>query len=262
MLKKIQKTLIWLLYICLVYASFSIAANIYLIPESENLVTNCENNIDVMIDTQSESIFWASTTMQYDYKNIEIAGFYINDIFNLPMNIEIDWLGSIKSAALSMIRWEDLKQTWFTGIVKYATLVIKNKEPIKQTQIDFLFSWQGNKVDNMDVFRLWDAQDILQSVTWWTFTFVDGQCLHESPIWINQVDPNYDYTSHIGANIESIAKLEKHMRYQQRIQNNIQILSYILILLLLIALIIIMYKKWLLENIHLHILKHKKQENA
>lgn len=262
MFKKTKAPLIWLLYICLTGISFSTAANIYLVPETENLVSNCDNNIDIMIDTQWQEIFWASSNMQYDRKNIEINGFYINEIFNLPMDTQIDWLWNIKSAALSMIRDSKFKQTWFSGIVKYATLVIKNKEPITETQIDFLFSWQWNRTDNMDIFKLGDAQDILQSVTWWTFTFIDGQCIHQAPEGINQTDPNYNYQNHINGNIENISKLEKQMLYKQRIQNNIQILSYILMILLLIILIIIMYRKWLLENIHLNILKNKKNENA
>lgn len=262
MLRRIKTPLIGVLYICIIYISFSTAANIYFAPETENLVKNCQNNIDILVDTQGDEIFGVSTNIQYDRKNIQIDGFYINPYFNLPLDTQYDWLGNIKSAALSMIRWVDFKQTWFTGVVKFATLVLTNREPITETTIDFLFSWQKNRTDSMDVFRIGDAQDVLQSVAWWTFTFVDGQCLHQAPNGINQLDPNYDYTSHIGWNIESIAKLEKRMHYQQRIQNNIQILSYILMILLLIVSIFIMYKKWLLENIHLHILKHKKQKNA
>jgi len=259
---RIIKTHLFLLCICLACASFSRAANIYLVPEAENLISNCDNNIDIMIDSEWESIFWASTTMQYDWKNIQIDWFYINEAFNLPRNVEIDGLWKIKSAALSLIRDTNYKQTWFSGSIKYATLVIKNKEPITTTQIDFLFSWQGNTRDNMDVFRLKDAQDILMSVNWWIFSFVDGQCLHQSPDGINQMDPNYDYQSHINGNLENIAKLEKQMAYKQRIKNNINIISYVLIFLLIIILIIIMWKKWLLENLHLPILKNKKNEHA
>ena len=256
------KTHLFLLCICLACVSFSWAAKIYLAPESEHLISNCDNNIDIMIDTQWEDIFWAATTMQYDWKNIQIDGFYINEAFNLPRNVEIDGLWNIKSAALSMIKDANDKQTWFSGSVKYATLVIKNKEPITTTQINFLFSWQGNTTDNMDVFRLSDAQDVLTSVTWGIFSFVDGQCLHQSPEGINQTDPNYDYQSHINGNLANIAKLEKQMVYKQRIKNNINIISYVLIFLLIIILILIMWKKWLLNDIHLPILKNKKNENA
>lgn len=262
MLRKLKTTLVVLCYICLLHISFSSAANIYIVSESDNLIKNCQNNIDILVDTQWEEIFWISTNILYDRKNIQIDGFYINDLFNLPLDIQNNWIGNIKSAALSMIRWSEFKQTGFSGIVKFATLVITNKEPINDTKIDFLFSWKNNRTDNMDVFRVSDAQDILQSATWWVFTFVDGKCLHEAPSWVNQLDMNYDYKTHIGANIENITKLEKQMHYQQRIQKNIQILSYILVILLLIILIIIMYKKWLLENIHLNILKNKKNENA
>jgi len=227
------KTHLFLLCICLACVSFSRSANIYLVPESENLISNCDNNIDIMIDTDWEAIFWAATTMQYDWKNIQIDGFYINEALNLPMDVEIDGLWKIKSAALSMIKDINDKQTWFSGSVKYATLVIKNKEPITATQIDFLFSWQKDTTDNMDVFRLSDAQDVLMSVRWWTFPFINGQCLHQSPEGINQMDANYDYQSHINGNLENIAKLEKQMVYKQ-----------------------------LLKDIHLPILKNKKNEHA
>ena len=261
MLRKFQKILIWL-GMCLIFISFSKAANIYMVPESQNLIKNCDNNIDIMIDTKWEEIFWASTNMQYDRKNIEIVWFYLNDSFNLPMNIENDWLGHIKSAALSMIRDSTFKQTWFTGVIKYATLVIKNKEPITGTTIDLLFSWQKDRTDNMDVFRLWDAQDILMSVQSWSFNFVDGQCLHQAPQGINQMDANYNYQDHINGNLQNITKLEKQMLYIQWIQKNIHIISYTLIIILLIILIIIMYKRWFLWNIPLSILKNKKDENA
>jgi hypothetical protein len=34
------------------FVSFSSAAKFYLVPESNKLLSNCENNIDIMIDTQ------------------------------------------------------------------------------------------------------------------------------------------------------------------------------------------------------------------
>jgi len=246
----------------LAFISFSKAANIYFVPETWNLISNCENNLDIMIDTQWQDIFWASTNIQYDRKNIEIDWFYINEKFNLPRDVEINWLWNIKSAALSMIRGLNYRQTWFTGVIKYATLVIKNKEPIVDTQIDFLFSWQGDTTDNMDVFKLWDAKDILESVRWWVFKFVNGECLHQSPDGINQMDTNYDYQKHINGNLDNIAKLEKKMLDRQRIQKFIETGSYLLILLLIIILIIIMYKKWFFKNINLNIFKNKNRENV
>jgi len=261
MFRKIQISLIWL-FACLVFVSFSSAANVYFVPETENLLSNCENNIDIMIDPQWQEIFWASVNIQYDRKNIELLWFYVNDAFNLPLDIQKDDLWSIKSSLLSLIRGNNFEPVWFTGIVKYGTLVIKNKEPITQTQINFLFSWQGNPSDNINVFRLGDAADILTSVQTWNFTFVDGQCLHQSPEGINQTDASYNYQDHIKGNLQNITGLEKQRKYKQRIQNNINIVSYIFIILLIIVLIVIMYKKWLLKDIHLGILKNKKNENA
>lgn len=261
MLKRIWMLLIWL-FVCLIFAAFSSAAQIYLVPETENLLSNCENNIDIMIDSRWQEIFWASVNMQYDWKKIELVWFYVNNIFNLPLNVEKDNLWSIKSSLLSLIRGDDFRQIWFTGIIKYGTLVIKNKEPITETEIDFLFSWQGNTLDNMNVFKLGNAQDILESVQPWKFTFINGQCLHQAPEGINQTDTNYNYQDHINGNLKNIANLEKQMKYKQWFQNNIDMVSYILIILLIIVLMVVMYKKWLLKDIHLNILKSKKNENA
>lgn len=258
MLNKIYKKLI-LSFVIVLCLSFVDSAKVYLSAETENLVSNCANNIDIMIDTNWEEIFGASINMVYDRKNIQIDWFFLNEDFNLPLDVEIkeyDDFANIKSATLSLIKNSDFKQTWFSGLVKFATIVLKNKEPIENTKIDFLFSGNGITTDNMDVFRLWDARDILKEVEWKTFNFVQWECLHTSPDGTNQMDENYDFRADLDKNLKNISSLEKMYPYKKMIQ---QYWSYALILILIIILIIVMYKRWIFKNII--VLKNKENKN-
>lgn len=247
MLNKIYKKLI----LCLMFVicvSFADSARVYLSSETEKLISNCSNNVDIMIDTQWEDIFWASINMIYDRKNIQIDWFYLNDAFNLPLDIEVHEykdFANIKSATLSLIRNDNFQQIWFSGLVKFATIVLKNKEPIESTRIEFLFSGYWVSTDNMDVFRLWDAKDVLKTVEMKKFNFEQWNCLHNSPDGVNQLDQNYDFQMHLNKNLKNIANLEKMYPYKKIF---LQYWSYILIFILIIVLFIIMYKKWIFKN--------------
>jgi hypothetical protein len=212
------------------------------------LLSNCENNIDIMIDTQWESIFGAAISMSYDRKNIEIVWLYLNDDFNLPLATKIRKIGDIwmiESAELSLIRDVDFQQIWFNWLVKYATLVIKNKEPISTTKFEFLFDRAWSTTDNMDVFRLWDARDILVSARWWSFDFWDGTCNHEAPSGDNQIDDTYDFQSNLDNNLKNISRVETVHKYKIFFVNYG---VYGLMFILLFVLIYIMYKKWIIKN--------------
>lgn len=246
-MKKFYSMIIWLFGVYM-SVSFSSASKIYLVSETDSLISNCENNIDIMIDTQWEEIFGASINMSYDRKNIEIVWLYLNDDFNLPLANKItkdDELWNIQSAELSLIRDSDFNQKWFVGLVKYGTLVIKNKEPISITSFDFLFDSVWSTVDNVDVFRLWDARDILTNAEWGTFDFVDGVCLHEAPSGGNQMDENYDLQSNLDKNLQNIAMVENVHKYKLFFMDYG---VYGLMLLLALLLIYIMRKKWIIKN--------------
>ena len=258
MLNKIYRKLI-LSFMFILCLSFVDSARIYLSSETDNLISNCNNNVDIIINTQWEEIFWASVNMIYDRKNIQIEWFYLNEEFNLPLDVEINEytdFANIKSATLSLIRNSDFQQVWFSGLVKFATIVLKNKEPIESTRIEFLFSGNGITTDNMDVFRLWDAKDILKEVEWKVFNFVQWECLHTAPDGINQIDENYDFRTHLDKNLKNISNLEKLYPYKMMI---LKYWSYMIIFILIIILFIIMYKKWMFENIAF--LKNKENKN-
>ncbi len=246
-MKKFYSIIVLFLMICM-FASFVDAAKIYLVSESDVLTSNCENNIDIMIDTQGEEIFWASINMSYDRKNIEIIWLYLNEDFNLPLANKITKDGelwNIQSAELSLIRDASFDQIWFIGLVKYGTLVIKNKEPINSTSFDFLFDGAWSSLDNMDVFRLWDANDILDIVEWKTFDFVDGLCLHEAPSGGNQMDDSYDFQANLDKNLQNIVNIEQKHIYKMYFE---KYGIYGVMLLLLLLLIYLMYKKWIIKN--------------
>jgi len=259
MRKNVYKIWIYSVMIC-ISASFVHAANVYLSPETDQLISNCANNIDIMIDPQWEEIFGASVNMTYDWKYIEVDWFYLNDKLNLPFDIKItqnndSW--NIQSAALSLLRDKKFKQIWFTGLVKYATLVIKNKEPIDTTEINFLFSGQWITTDDMDVFRLKDAKDVLANVEWKTFKFIQWECLHTSPDGMDQFASGYDFRAQLNKNLQNIENAQKIYPFKMFF---VQYWSYILMVLLLLVLLRIIYKKWMLKNIRL--LKNKGNKNA
>lgn len=258
MLNKIYKTLV-LSCVLLIAISFVGATKIYLSSNEDKLISNCPTNIDIMIDSKWQEFFGASVNMSYDRKNIQIDWFYLNDEFNLPLDVDIneyDDFANIKGAALSLIRNPEFKQIWFSGVVRFATMVVKNKELINSTKIDFLFSGNGITTDNMDVFRLWDAKDILKEVEWKTFEFIDGECLHTAPDGLNQLDDNYNFKSNLDKNLKSISNLEKMYPYKKFV---LQYRTHGIILILIAILVLTMYKKWMLSDIR--ILKNKGNKN-
>lgn len=248
------------------FMSYSFAASIYFVPKSEPMIHNCPNIVDIMIDTEWEDIFWASTHIIYPRKDVEIIGFYLNDIFNLPMNIEItehNGTGILKSAALSLRRNpSSYKQIGFSWLVRYATMVIKNKEHATEVPFTFLFEGPWVSTDTMDVFKLWNARDILTSASWSLFTFVDGECLSGTLMGIDQLDPDYDYRAHLAANLKALENMDKRFMFMQRLRNILAYRSYWTIALLIILLLIIMYKKWYLHLSHLAALHRNKDTNA
>lgn len=245
-MKKFYSIIVLLLWMYM-FVSFSNGAKIYF--ESDNQLTlNCENNIDIMIDTEWEEIFGASVNILYDRNNIEILWFYLNDDFNLPLAIKIsqnNGVWNIKSSELSLLRDINLKQTGFSGIVKYGTFVIKNKEPIVNTKFEFLFDVLWSSLDNMDVFRLWDASDILSTVESKIFNFVNWECHHQSPNGKDQISDDYDFQSILDKNLKNIEMLEKVHSYKIFFEDY---WVYGLMLLLLLLLFYLMHKKWLFKN--------------
>ena len=245
-------------FIAFIAISFTHGANIYLQPEQDTLISNCPNNIDIMIDTQWAEIFWAWINMMYDWKNIEIVWFYLNEDLNIPLNLPKSTdMWNFKNTALSIIRDDNFHHVGFTWLFKYATLVIKNRSELSDTRIDFLFSWQGSTIDNMDVFRIEDARDILSNVEWKTFVFSSWTCSHLAPNGIDQMNNTYDINEQLYKNLQNIANLEKMYWYKAFF---LRYWSYMLLILLLLLATWIMYKKWMLKDIKL--LKHKQNQNA
>lgn len=246
-MKKFYSIIVLLLWIYM-FVSFSNGAKIYLESDNNQLISNCENNIDIMIDTEWEEVFGASVNMSYDRENIEILWFYLNDDFNLPLAINMsqdNGIWNIKSSELSLLRDINFNQKWFSDIVKYWTFVIKNKEPISSTEFEFLFDGLWSSLDNMDVFRLWDAVDVLSNVEWKTFNFVDWVCNHEAPNGSNQIDGNYNFQASLDKNLKNIEMLERRHTYKIFFEDY---WVYGLMLLLLLLLMYVMRKKWVFKN--------------
>ncbi len=257
MLNRIYKNLI-LSFVIIVWLSFADSAKVYLSGETENLILNCANNIDIMIDSQWDEIYWVVTNLSYDWKNIEIVWFYPNEKFNLPAYSfvkEYDDFAIIENSLLSLLRNDDFDHIWFTWLVKVATLVIKNKSNVENTEIDIV---KDGKIfrEKMKVFRLWDAKDVLKEVESKTFNFVQGECLHTSPDGTNQMDPNYDFRAHLDKNLKAISNLEKMYPYKKMF---LKYWSYGLIVILIVVLFVVMYKRWMFKNIR--VLKNKENKN-
>ncbi len=232
-----------------------------------NSIRNCPTPIDIMIDSSDESFFWASAVLTYPWKDIEIVWFYLNTDFNLPMNVSFneqdDGTGTLTTAALSMIRDQYTnKQIWFSWLVRYATLLIKNKEPwLSSSSLRFVFTTWWSTTDAMDVFRLWDATDILTSVSWLDLVFNEWFCPSFDIVWINQLDDTYDYQKHLSANLAAINQVEKLFPFKKFLRNALSYRSYRVIILLVITLFIIMYKKWYIHLDQLRFLHYNSKQN-
>ncbi len=141
------------------------AAKLSLSPASASLTEECQNTVNIMVDTQGAETRGADAFMSYNPNEIEML-----DI--LPG-------GMYKSYPGKIIRNGDIFITafsengFFSGSGMLARLVFKSKPGVKSTTISFKYS-PGSTVDSNVAGR--GADDILNTVFSGTYTFEPGVC--------------------------------------------------------------------------------------
>jgi len=184
--KKIQLLLFTFVFLL---STGTYANKLYLEPAYGELIKNCDNPIDIMIDSNRTEILWAAIHLKYDSKNIRISSFYPNTDFNLPVehkNNVKEW--TFVWGLLSM-HLKDHEQYGFKGKTKYGTIYIRNVEEIDNTKLILPMTYPWDAKDENDIYRLLDGGDVLDSVQNGTYTFVEGECPKiDKSIWSNLLD--------------------------------------------------------------------------
>lgn len=141
------------------------AAKLSLNPASANLTEECENIVNIMVDTQGEDTRGADAFMSYNPNEIEMLSILPGDMYNsYPGKIIRN--GDIFITAFS-------ENGFFVGSGTLARLVFKSKPGVKSTTISFKYS-PGSTVDSNVAGR--EANDILNTVFSGTYTFEPGVC--------------------------------------------------------------------------------------
>jgi len=231
-----------LFYFILIFSliNFWFWVKIYFEPSIWELIKNCENKIDIMIDPEWKEIVGASINIKYDNKNISIEWFFPNEEFNLPIeHKEKNWY--FEWWLLSFYTDNNKKRYGFKEIIKYWTLNIKNKENIKETKLTFKFEWLGRTKDKTDVYRISDWWDILDSIQNWKYTFVNWNCLWINNKWKNMLWWSFDFNKNLE---RSLKILDNEIKKEPFFKKNY---IYIFPIIILIA-IIILILNWKKQN--------------
>lgn len=203
---KIKSYILGSMLAVFIAASVTQAARLYLSPNGGDIISDCPNSIDVMIDTEGEDIYGAAVNLVYDKDNVQIVSFYPNEVFNLPLKPKYGE-NNFSTALLSVVRDENGEAVKYNWDIKYATLIIKNKEPIDSTTLDFVFNEEWDTMDESDVWRYEDAQDVLVQPEAVTFNFVQGECSEVKVEWEDHLSADFDFESNLEGNLDAIQNL-------------------------------------------------------
>ncbi len=145
------------------------AAELSLNPASGVLTQECENTIDIIVNTQGADTRGADAFMTYNPNEIEILSIQPGNLFkSYPGKIIRN--GDIFITAFS-------ENGFFKGNGSLARLVFKSKPGVKSTTISFKHS-PGSTVDSNVAGR--EANDMLTAVFSGTYTFGPGTCGQET----------------------------------------------------------------------------------
>lgn len=173
--------------------SFGFWSKIWLEPSGGDLISQCSNNIDIMIDTE-----WVET-------NTVGVSFYIDDtVFALN---ELDTVGWIFPAYTSFVRgnawhgekkwqqtisfmWTTAKKEWFKWKWKLATLKVIPLLWVNSFDIEF-YAIPEFSADDSNVNYTLDGEiyDALKESIWGRYNVVEWECpLYEAPVIISEND--------------------------------------------------------------------------
>lgn len=171
------------------------AAKLSLSPASANLTEECENIVNIMVDTQGADTRGADAFMSYNPNEIEMLNILPGEMYkSYPGKIIRN--GDIFITAFS-------ENGFFAGSGTLARLVFKSKPGVKSTTISFKYS-PGSTVDSNVAGR--EANDILNTVFSGTYTFESGSCegiplkpaapppvSDTKPPWLEDLRPGVDW---------------------------------------------------------------------
>lgn len=218
------------------FSSSSFSANLYLSPSSGTLIKNCNNYIDVFMDTADKNILWAAVALSYEPRKIQIQGFYPNETFNLPVkptNDDNEWIFS--TALLSLLLDNKSHRIWFSWTIKYGTIVVRNIENIDTTKLNIQFQFDS-AIDWSAIYRFDDGRDILSSVSGAQYTFVNGTCPSApQDLSQNYLDTQFDFDQNLQHNLALLDRKLHHPLISFIIKYSIYLYSLFVLLLVLLA---------------------------
>ncbi len=241
-MKNLSKVLLSI-FALFVSLSFGFWAKIWLEPSGGDLISQCSNNIDIMIDTE-----WVET-------NTVGVSFYIDDtVFALN---ELDTVGWIFPAYTSFVRgkawhgdrkwqqtisfmWTTAKKDWFKWKWKLATLSVIPLLGVNSFDIEFYAIPEFSADDsNINYTIDWKIYDALKEAIWSRYNIVAWECPeYNSPIIISEDDPVILKTQ--DKETFFIHQMPFFKRIWKMLINNI---NYIIIITLAVIILFVFFRK-------------------
>ena len=241
-MKNLSKILVCL-FSLFISLSFVLWSKIWLEPSEWELLSQCPNNIDVMIDTE-----WVET-------NTVGVSFYIDDtVFALN---ELDTVWWVFPAYTSFVRgkawhwdrkwqqtisfmWTTAKKDWFKWKWKIATLKIIPLLGVKSFDLEFYAIPSFSADDsNVNYILNWEILDDLKEAIWAKYNVIQWECPeYNAPIIISEDSPviltTQDKKTFFFHQMQFLEKLLKLL---------VSDVAYISILILVLLILFIIFKK-------------------
>ncbi|MBU0531525.1 carboxypeptidase-like regulatory domain-containing protein [Patescibacteria group bacterium] len=165
------------------------AADFYLSPSSDQFTTDCEESVDIMIDSEGDTTDAANIYVYYDPAEVEIVD---KDAFTDGTQIQTGdayqiYLDNIASGG-------EIRLTGFTvfggfsGVKTFGTIVLKGLAGVSQTDLSIYYV-AGSTLDS-NIAEKDTALDLLDGVNSGHYTFTTGYCTPDTtPPWVSDASP-------------------------------------------------------------------------
>lgn len=246
-MKNLSKTLLSL-FVLFITSTFALSAKIWMEPSQGDLISQCSNEIDIMIDTE-----WVQT-------NTVGVSFYIDDTVFALNELDtvwwifpaytsfvrwIAWHGDKKGQQTISFMWTTARKEWFQWKWKIWTLNVVPLLWAKSFDVEFYaISWFSADDSNVNYTIDGKIYDALQEAIGWKYTIVEWDCpLYEAPVLISEYD-------HVVLKTQENDTFFPHqMSFLKRLWNMlISNVNYIIISILVLLIILVLLKKKNHEN--------------
>ncbi|HUT21844.1 MAG TPA: Ig-like domain-containing protein [Candidatus Bipolaricaulota bacterium] len=189
-MKSIFKSSFILLFLAviLIFGQDALAAKFYFAPAGGSMSSNCENSLDIMIDTEGAGTIAADAIIEFNPDDIEIIdqspapGIQIKTggAYEMYPGNKIDPSGKIFLTGFDSLQV-------FNGTGIFGSIVFKSKPGVQNTEFNFYF--QRNLTTDSNVANL-NSEDVLTAASGANFSFLAMACDKDlSPPRLENISP-------------------------------------------------------------------------